>query len=471
MSDSIERSETWIVIFGASGDLTTRKLVPALHSLACAGLLPPDTRTLGIGRRAMSTETFRARLFEGVSEYARLRPDPRLCSLWSHFEARFNYESLPVDEPAAFERLSERIDRNANVLFYLATPASAVPPIVRGLQTAGLAEDTEGWRRMVFEKPFGQDLASARELNRKLHLHFREDQILRIDHYLGKETVQNILAFRFANAIFEPLWNRNFVERIDICVEETVGVGRRADYFDRTGIVRDVVQNHALQLLALVAMEPPGTAASEELRGEKIKLLRAVRAVTAGETVLGQYAGYRNEPGVERNSTAATYASLPLWIDNWRWRGVPFHVTVGKRLARKATEIRLRFREVPHRLFPDHAPAPNHLTLRIQPDEGMLLRIETKVPGAGMTTRPVDMAFSYADEFGGNSLPEAYERLLLDAIHGDLSLFLRGDEIERCWEIVDGLLAEARAPIVYPPGSGGPEEASEQRSRTTSETP
>jgi len=360
MERSIEEAPpACVVIFGASGDLTQRKLAPALHSLACAGRLSPRTRILGVGRREIVDGAFRGRLFEGVQDYARLKPDPKLCDLWSRFEQRFSYFRMPDLDAADFARLAESLrsedsarETNGNLLFYLATPPTATAAIVKGLGDVGLAAPGIGWRRIVFEKPFGNDLTSAQDLNRIVHGVFDESQVLRIDHYLGKETVQNILALRFANAIFEPLWNRDYIDHIQITVAESLGVGHRAGYYDQAGVLRDIVQNHLLQLLALVAMEPPGSPTAKALRDEKVKVLEAARPIASDDVVLGQYAGYRAEEGVAADSRTPTYAALRLFIDNWRWRGVPFHLRSGKRLPEKKSEIELQFKDVPHRLFP-----------------------------------------------------------------------------------------------------------------------
>ncbi len=456
-----------IVIFGASGDLTQRKLAPALHSLSCAGHLSPQTRILGVGRRKIADGAFRARLFEGVQAYARLKPDPRLCDLWSRFENRFTYFRMPDMDTADFVRLAELLrsaelasETEENLLFYLATPPAAAPAIVQGLGDVGLATPGLGWRRIVFEKPFGYDLIGAQDINRIVHRVFDESQVLRIDHYLGKETVQNILAFRFANAIFEPLWNRDYIDHIQITVAESIGVEHRAGYYEQAGILRDIVQNHLLQLLTLVAMEPPSSASAKALRDEKVKVLEAVRPIEANDVVLGQYGGYQDEEDVATDSRTPTYAALRLCVDNWRWRGVPFYVRSGKRLPEKKTEITLQFKDVPHQLFPQGGePAPNRISLQIQPDEGVHLRFEAKVPGAGMQTHPVDMTYHYEEHFGETGLPDAYERLLLDALTGDPSLFIRSDEVELSWGLIDPLLRTDLDPIRYRAGTWGPKKA------------
>jgi glucose-6-phosphate 1-dehydrogenase len=455
-----------IVIFGASGDLTRRKLIPALHSLGCEGHLPRSVRVLGVARSGLTDEAFRARLYEGVTEYARLTP--RVCELWSTFAERHSYLAGGYDDPDTYRRLAERLARldaergtQSNRLYYLATPPVLYPVIVRHLGQASLNQSDPGWTRIIIEKPFGRDLASAQQLNVQVHQAFDESQVYRIDHYLGKETVQNLMTFRFANAIFEPLWSRNYIESVQITMAESIGVGHRAGYYDRAGVLRDMLQNHLLQLLTLTAMEPPAAFNARALRDEKVKVLQAVRPLEPEDYVLGQYEGYRQETGVAADSITATYVALKLYLDNWRWQGVPFYLRTGKHLSRKATEITLQFKRVPHLLFSgNEEPASNSLSLCVQPNEGMHLLFQTKMPGAGMRTAPVDMEFHYGNHFGEHSLPEAYERLLLDALQGDASLFARSDEIELAWSLVDPLAAP-REPVRYAVGSEGPMAANE----------
>jgi glucose-6-phosphate 1-dehydrogenase len=463
---------TSFVILGASGDLAQRKLIPALYSLKSKGRLPPEFRVVGYATRPWTTDDFRRNLEPGLKSYLGRSSLPEG---WGEFSSCLHYLAGNFSDPDGFGRLARLLadleGGPSNQVFYFAAPPRFYPDIVRGLGGRQMLTETKGWRRMVIEKPFGSDLSSAQDLNRALHEVAREDQIYRIDHYLGKETVQNVLMFRFANSIFEPIWNRNYVDHVQITVSEQLGVEHRAKYYDGTGVIRDMFQNHLLQLLALVAMEPPSSFTAEALRNEKVKVLHAIHPIGPSEarnnSVRGQYLGYRQEPGVDPESTTATYGALRLSIDNWRWQGVPFYLRSGKQLREKATEVLIQFKCPPHVMFPMAADAeitPNLLSLCLQPDEGMHLRFEVKVPDTQAEMQSVDMEFHYRDAFGGLAIPEAYERLLLDVLQGDASLFVRGDQIELAWKIVDPIQAgweDTQAPplSVYAPGSWGPEEA------------
>ncbi|HPL62523.1 MAG TPA: glucose-6-phosphate dehydrogenase [Syntrophales bacterium] len=452
-----------IVIFGASGDLTRRKLIPALHTLNCAGLLHPETRLIGFARTPLAPDVFRSDLFEGVESYARLKPNhDEICARWPEFAGRIDYLAGPYEDASHYRQIAGMIgDRNA--LFYLATPPALFPMIIERIGEAGLNRCDRGWRRIIIEKPFGRNMESARNLNALVRHYFIESQVFRIDHYLGKETVQNILTFRFANAIFEPLWSRNYIDHVQVVVAESIGVEHRASYYEQAGVLRDMVQNHLFQLMTLMAMEPPVVLNDRSLRDEKVKVLQAVRPLNAENCLLGQYRGYREEPDIPPDSNTPTLAVLRIYIDNWRWQGVPFYLMTGKGLKRRATEISLVFKRVPHLLFSRSRLSPNHISLCIQPDEGIHLWFESKVPGAGMTSVPVDMVFSYSDHFESQVLPDAYERLLVDAIHGDASLFARGDEIELSWQILDPLISDIevkKIPVLsYEKESWGPREA------------
>ncbi|NOZ06273.1 MAG: glucose-6-phosphate dehydrogenase [Chloroflexi bacterium] len=468
---------TTIIIFGASGDLTRRKLVPALYDLAQGNFLPPSFAIMGTARSPYSDESFRTHLHEQLDLFSRAQPGE--VPIWDEFAKQVFYHPLVYDNAESYKNLGERLaeleqEKAGNRLFYLATPPQLYETIIRQLGAAGLSTpraDGDGWSRIIVEKPFGHDLPSARTLNATLHQVFDEQQIYRIDHYLGKETVQDLIVFRFANTIFEPVWNRNYVDHVQITVAEQVDVASRAGYYDQAGVMRDMFQNHLLQLLTLTAMEPPAVFDPNALRDEKVKVLRALRAIppdqVAQHTIRAQYRRYRDEEGVSPGSNTPTYALVRLHVDNWRWQGVPFYLRSGKALADKRSEIIIQFKCPPHTLFlaPEGSDlTPNRLALCIQPDEGMHLRFETKVPGAGMTMRSTDMEFHYGETFGAGTLPSAYERLLLDALHGDPSLFTRGDEIELAWSLIDPILEgwsqkDAPALVFYEAGTWGPPEA------------
>jgi len=463
---------TSIVIFGASGDLTQRKLIPSLFSLFRKDRLPEKFKILGFAGSEYSDESFRQHLREGLEKFTSYEFDE---SKWQAFAKNIHYQSGDYQEPGSFKTFHDFLrkweDGPANRLFYMAIPPYLFPSVIEKLGATGQTEENSGWRRVVIEKPFGTDLASAKALNEEIHKTLKESQIYRIDHYLGKETVQNILMFRFANTIFEPLWNRNYIDHVQITVAEEVGVGHRAGYYDGVGVLRDMFQNHLMQLLALTAMEPPASFNANALRNEKVKVLSSIEPIQgeaiAYNTVRGQYKGYCDEKEVDNKSGTATYAAIRFFIDNWRWQGVPFYLRSGKNLADKSTQIIIQFKQPPHQMFPmppGSMMTPNALVLFLQPDEGMHLRFEAKVPDTVAKMRSVDMEFHYADEFGPMSIPEAYERLLLDALQGDAGLFTRADEVETAWSLIDPILAEwetGQAPpvAVYEPGSWGPIEA------------
>jgi glucose-6-phosphate 1-dehydrogenase len=460
-----------VVIFGASGDLTSRKLVPALYNLMRSGSLPPDTRIVGFSRTPMSDEQWRASLRETTAKHCDCGPLDDAS--WSRFAAGIHYQPGDIGRPEDFASLEARLGQleggaEASRVYYLATAPQFYEPVVSALGAHGMAAETHGPRRIVVEKPFGTDLTTARALNEHLHTVFRERQVFRIDHYLGKESVQNILALRFANTIFEPIWNRRYIDHVQITVAEEVEVGRRGGYYDTAGVLRDMFQNHLLQLLMVTAMEAPVRFEATAVRNEKVKVLDAIRPLALGEVadagVRGQYRGYRDEPGVPAGSQTATFGAVRLEIDNWRWQGVPFYLRSGKAMSCRTTQIVIGFRQPPLELFAEgrrtfHREA-NRLVIQIQPAEGIQLHFHTKVPGAGMKLRLTDLEFSYSREFAGR-LPEAYEPLLLDVMEGDASLFARADEVEKSWEIIDPFVQAwggTTMPQIdaYEPGDWGP---------------
>ncbi|MDB4965843.1 MAG: glucose-6-phosphate 1-dehydrogenase [Myxococcales bacterium] len=455
---------TTFVIFGASGDLTKRKLVPALYSLTRDRLLPSPFNVVGVARRDIPQETFRGQMREATDKYARRRPVED--ALWQSFSEGIFYVNGTFEDPATYQRLKKRLDEidaerdtAGNRVFYLSTPPSEYPIIVKQLGAAGLInKDRSGpFTRVIIEKPFGHDLASAQALNKEVHEVLREDQTFRIDHYLGKETVQNILVFRFANGIWEPLWNARYIDHVQLTVAEAIGVEGRGGYFEQAGILRDMVQNHMFQFLCLTTMEPPVAFEAEAVRDEKLKVLRSLHPLPATPeevaklVVRGQYGrgfvngeermAYREEQGVAKDSTVETFVALKLQIDNWRWAGVPFYLRAAKAMPKRVTEIAIHFKRAPHMLFGKQSRGrlddePNVLSIRIQPDEGISLKFFSKVPGPTMEVLPVPMEFRYGTSFGAEP-PEAYERLILDCLLGDGTLFTRGDEVEASWAWID----------------------------------
>jgi glucose-6-phosphate 1-dehydrogenase len=462
------------VILGASGDLTHRKLVPALYHLFRKGRLPKDTRIVGFSRTAFTHDEWRSDLAKAVARFVGNDFD---SALWDRFSQNIYYHPGDIGRAEDFTtlaRLLREIEKaeNSTRVYYLATAPQFYEPAVEQLGRSGLADENGGKRRVIIEKPFGTDLASARHLNSAVHAVFSEQQVYRIDHYLGKETVQNLLVLRFANTIFEPIWNRNYIDHVQITVAEEVDVGRRAGYYDSAGVLRDMFQNHLLQLLMITAMEAPVRYEADPVRNEKVKVLQAIRPMKPEDayrdTLRGQYDGYANAEGVRPGSHTATFAAVKLWIDNWRWQGVPFYLRSGKAMSCRTTQIVVQFQEPPHMLFkdgPKSVSESNRLVVQVQPNEGMQLEFETKVPDAGMKLRQTALDFRYQREFRG-MIPEAYERLLLDALEGDASLFARADEVEASWAICDPILEEwqrSDKPLlhIYEPGLWGPEESTQ----------
>lgn len=462
-----------IVIFGASGDLTRRKLVPSLYDLHRKGRLPENWRIVGVARSDYSDDSFREHVEAGVKEFAKATYDAKT---WREFAKNITYFRGDITEFEQLKAINELLcewedDGKSNRLYYLSIAPNLYEETVTNLGAANMVHEDHGWRRVVIEKPFGNDLGSARHLNHVIHQVLLESQIYRIDHYLGKETVQNLLVFRFANSLYEPVWNRNYIDHVQITAAETVDVGHRANFYDGVGVMRDMMQNHVMQLLSLVAAEPPASFHAEAIRNEKAKVFSAVRPIrprdVAACTVRGQYRTYRDAEGVAAGSTTPTYAALRFYIDNWRWQGVPFYIRSGKALAAKATEITIFFKRPPHVMFPmpeGAKPAPNRLSICIQPDEGIHFSFQAKVPDTAAEMRDVEMSFHYEESFGALSIPEAYERLLLDVIKGDASLFTRSDAIELSWELIDPILEgweSSFAPPLsfYESGTWGPSEA------------
>ena len=472
-----------MVIFGATGDLARTELLPSLFELFCKRLLPDRFAVVGFARREWSSEHFRQVARQAIEDECAWEPEA-----WGDFARRLSYVQGDAsalvgyaDLKAHVEAVARELDIPDNVFFHLAMPPSTFGVIARRLAESGLAAGEGGWRRLVIEKPFGRDLATAMELDRQLTSSFREDQIYRIDHFLGKETVQNMLVFRFANPAFEPIWNRNYIDHVQITVAEQIGIGSRAGFYEETGVVRDMVQNHLLQLLCMTAIEPPVSYDGSSLRDETVKILEAVNgsaAHVAPESVRGQYGpgegefgsarGYREEDGIDRQSSTPTFAAIRLGVDNWRWAGVPFYLRTGKRMARKLTEVAIQFKPTPHVMFPraDTGTTPNVLAFRLQPEEGIVQRFIAKQPGPDLTLRDVTMDFRYADAFGVEKPPRAYAWLLLDVMQGDQTLFARADWIDAAWRIVDPIVDrwENELPRGFPnyaAGSWGPAEAEE----------
>ena len=471
-----------IVIFGASGDLTHRKLIPAFYHLFANGLLSEEFAILGVSRTHYSDDEFQQKLKDSLT--ANEKVDPQVLDA---FCQRLHYQAIDTKNVEDYAKLKSRLDEiekkyqtNGNTTFYLATPPSLYSVIPECLAAHGLNSEENGWKRLIVEKPFGYDLATAEQLDKDLHAHFQEHQIYRIDHYLGKETVQNLLVFRFANGMFEPLWNRNFIDYVEITAAEFLGVEERGGYYDGAGAVRDMFQNHLLQVLAMVGMEPPAAINADSMRDEVMKVFKSLQPLSEKDLqnnlVLGQYTesdvrgshlqGYREEPGVAEDSRTETYVGLKMFIDNWRWNGVPFYVRTGKRLPTRVTEVVIHFKKTPHPVFGANAPE-NKLIIRIQPDEGILMSFGLKQPGAGFEAKEVSMDFHY-ESLEETHMLTAYERLLLDSMKGDATLFARTDAVKACWQFVQPILDYKENPehlYGYAAGTWGPKEADELLSR------
>ena len=474
---------TTMVIFGATGDLAKRKLLPAIYNLAHEGALPEQFNLIGVSRGELSDDEFRKEARESIAEFSRRDADDKVLD---GLVERMRYVTGSFDEEDMYDRLAKAADEydeeagiEFNRLFYLSTAPSFFPVIAEALGEHGLNKNEGSEVRIIIEKPFGTDLESAKELNKRVLCHFDESQVFRIDHYLGKETVQNMLVLRFANGIFEPLWNRSYVDYVQITAAEDIGIGSRAGYYDKSGALRDLIQNHMLQLLMILTMEPPVSFTADEVRDEKVKILHSIptpsKEDVPGMTVRGQYSAgssggeeahaYLEEDDVPDDSTTETYAAVRLNVENWRWAGVPFYLRTGKRLARKVTEIAVTLKEVPHLAFEQQGSLgvePNQLVLTVQPNEGVSLSLVAKIPGARMSVRPVNMEFLYGTSFMSQS-PEAYERLIMDTMRGDATLFARNDEVEAAWAICDPILQawqedDSKLPQ-YESGTAGPKEA------------